>query len=44
MRPNATTRFRNAKLKKHLLMMFVFAALWVLWVIGLLPDATARLY
>ena len=35
---------RNSRLKKHLLMILVFVALWALWMIGVIPDATLRVY
>jgi hypothetical protein len=34
----------NSRLKKHLLMVIVFVALWGLWMIGLIPDATPVLH
>jgi hypothetical protein len=34
----------NSTLKKHLLLVSVFVALWILWMIGVIPDRTAVLY
>jgi len=34
----------NSTLKKHLLVVSVFVAVWILWMIGLIPDSTAVLY
>jgi hypothetical protein len=34
----------NSRLNKHFLMLIVFVALWGLWMIGLIPDATPVLH
>jgi hypothetical protein len=41
---NLPAAMSNSTLKKHLLVVSVFVALWILWMIGLIPDSTAVLY